>query len=306
MLERHAIPYYEKEQGQLFCGGTSADIVNMLQEECTRAGVDISLNCRVESVRKKDGLFSVATHFGNVEASALVIATGGLSYPELGATDLGFRVAEKFGMKITRLKPALVPFVFERHDLQKFRELSGVSFDAAVGCGGRRFRGKILFTHRGISGPGVLQSSLYWNRGHEIAIDLLPEKDVFELLLSKHRSRTELNNFLSGYLPRRFSRLWCELYAPSKPLCQYTDKELKDIAQQFHQWHIRPEDTEGYGKAEITAGGIDTGELSSKTMEAKKVPGLYCIGEVVDVTGQLGGYNLHWAWASGFVAGHYV
>jgi hypothetical protein len=306
MLESHGIRYHEKEQGQLFCSGTSADIVTMFQKECTRTGIDISLNCTVERVRKKAGLFSVATQFGDVEASALVVATGGLSYPELGATDLGFRLAEKFGMKITRLKPALVPLLFDGKDLQKFSELSGASFDAAVSSGGRQFRGKVLFTHRGLSGPAILQASLHWNPGDEITIDPLPDRNAYELLKLNRTSRRELSTVLSEYLPKRFSQLWCTSHAPSRPLYRYTERELKDIAQQLHQWTIRPEGTEGYRKAEITAGGIDTGELSSKTMEAKKVPGLFFIGEVVDVSGQLGGYNLQWAWSSGFSAGQYV
>jgi predicted Rossmann fold flavoprotein len=306
MLESYGITYYEKEKGQLFCRGTAVDIVRMFHEECNKAGIEIYLNCRTGSIRTKAGLFFVSTHFGIIEARALVIATGGLSYPELGATDMGFRIAARFGLKITQLKPALVPLVFERHDLQKFNELSGVSFNAAVSCRGRQFRGKVLFTHRGLSGPAILQASLYWDRGDEITIDLMPDRDAYELLTSKRKSRIELSNLLSEYLPRRFSHLWCALHAPSKPLCRYTEKELKDIAQQVHQWTIRPEDTEGYRKAEITAGGIDTDELSSRTMEAKKVPGLYFVGEVVDVAGQLGGYNLQWAWSSGFIAGQYV
>ena len=306
MLKSYGIKYYEKEKGQLFCCGTSADIVRMLHEECKKAGIEIHLNCKTGSISMKAGLFFISTHFGRIEARALVIATGGLSYPELGATDMGFRIAARFGLKIARLKPALVPLVFKRHDLQNFNELSGVSFNAAVSCRGRQFRGKVLFTHRGLSGPAILQASLYWNRGDEITIDLMPDRDAYELLTSKRKSRIDLSNLLSEYLPRRFSHLWCALHAPSKPLCRYTEKELKDIAQQVHQWTIRPEDTEGYRKAEITAGGIDTDELSSKTMGAKKVPGLYFVGEVVDVAGQLGGYNLQWAWSSGFIAGQYV
>jgi hypothetical protein len=219
---------------------------------------------------------------------------------------MGFRTARRFGLKITQLKPALVPFVFSRHDQKVFDALSGVSFHAEVSCRGRRFRGEVLFTHQGLSGPAILQVSSYWDRGEEIAIDLMPDKDAYELFTAKPESRVELSNLLSEYLPRRFSRTWCELYAPSRPLCQYTEKELKDIAYQMHHWTIRPEGTEGYGNAEVTAGGVDTEELSSKTMEAKKVSGLYFAGEVVDVTGQLGGYNLQWAWASGFVAGQYA
>ncbi len=305
IVERHGIAYYEKDKGQLFCKGTSGDIVRMLYEECRNAGVEMRMNCRVGGI-KKAGHFYVSTNFGRIEAGALVIATGGLSYPELGATDMGFRNAARFGLKVTQLKPALVPLVFGRHDLEKFSELSGVSFDAAVGYRGRQFRGEVLFTHLGLSGPAILQVSSYWDRGDEITIDLMPDRDIYELFTSKRKSRIELSNLLSEYLPRRFSHKWCALHAPSRPLCQYTEKELKEIAHQIHHWTIKPEGTEGYKKAEVTAGGIDTDELSSRTMEAKKVPGLYFVGEVVDVAGQLGGYNLQWAWSSGFVAGQYA
>ncbi len=304
-VERYGIEYYEKERGQLFCRGTSGDIIRMLYKECRSAGVEMRMNCRIGRITKA-GHFYVSTNSGKIEAGALVIATGGLSYPELGATDMGFRTAAMFGLNVTQLKPALVPFVFSRHDLERFSELSGVSFDAVVSCRGRQFRGEVLFTHRGLSGPAILQVSSYWNRGDEITIDLMPDGDAYELFTSKRKSRIELSNLLSEYLPRRFSHRWCELHAPSRPLCQYAEKELKDIAHQICHWRIMPEGTEGYGKAEITAGGIDTNELSSKTMEAKKVSGLYFVGEVVDVAGQLGGYNLQWAWSSGFVAGQYA
>ena len=305
MVERHGIAYSEKEEGRLFCRGTSGDIVRMLHEESRKAGAALCLNCRIGNITKP-GHFSISTNFSRIEASSLIVATGGLSYPELGATDMGFRTARRFGLKITQLKPALVPFVFSRHDQKLFDALSGVSFHAEVSCKGRRFRGEVLFTHRGLSGPAILQVSSYWDRGEEIAIDLMPDKDAYALFTAKPKSRVELSNLLSEYLPRRFSRTWCELYAPSRPLCQYTEKELKDIAYQMHHWTIRPEGTEGYRNAEVTAGGVDTEELSSKTMEAKKVSGLYFAGEVVDVTGQLGGYNLQWAWSSGFVAGQYA
>ena len=305
IVERYRIEYYEKEEGQLFCRGTSGDIVRMLHEECRNAGVELRMNCRVGSMTKGDS-FSVSTVFGRIEAGSLVIATGGLSYPELGATDMGFRMAKRFGLKVTQLKPALVPLIFGARDLKKYGALSGVSFDAMVECKGRRFRGEVLFTHRGLSGPAILQASSYWDRGDEITVDLMPDRGVFEIFTSKRRSRIELSNLLSEYLPRRFCRRWCELNTPSRPLCQYTEKELKDIANQIHHWTIRPEGTEGYKRAEITAGGIDTGELSSKTMESKKVPGLYFVGEVVDVAGKLGGDNLQWAWSSGFVAGQYA
>lgn len=305
MIERHGIEYFEKEQGQLFCRGTSGEIVKMLHEECRSAGVEIRTNCRIESVTKTDN-FSISADFAKIEAGSLVIATGGLSYPELGATDMGFRIAKNFGLKVIQLKPALVPLVFGREDLRKYSELSGVSFDALVSCKGRQFRGEVLFTHRGLSGPAILQVSSYWDRGDEIIIDFMPGRDARELLISRHRSRIEFNNLLSEFLPRRFSHRWCELHRQSKPMCQYTEKELKDIAHQIQNWTIRPVSSEGYKRAEITAGGIDTDELSSKTMEARKAPGLYFVGEVVDIAGQLGGYNLQWAWASGFVAGQYA
>jgi hypothetical protein len=219
---------------------------------------------------------------------------------------MGFRIARRFGLKTTQMKPGLVPFVFGPHDQKIFEPLSGIAFYAEVGCRGRRFRGEVLFTHRGLSGPAILQVSSYWNRGEEIVVDLMPQEDAYALFTAKKKSRTELHNLLSEYLPRRLSRAWCELHAPSKPLCRYTDRELKDIAHQVHHWTVRPAGTEGYRNAEVTAGGVDTDELSSKTMAAKKVPGLYFAGEVVDVTGQLGGYNLQWAWSSGYVAGQHA
>jgi hypothetical protein len=305
MIERHGIEYFEKEQGQLFCRRTSGDIVKMLHEECRSAGVEIRTNCRVGNIMKT-GNFSISTDFARIEAGSLVIATGGLSYPELGATDIGFRIARKFGLKITRLKPALVPLVLGREDLKKYDELSGVSFDALVACKGRQFRGEVLFTHHGLSGPAILQVSSYWDKGDEVIIDLMPGRDAHELFVLRSRSRIEFSNLLSEFLPRRFSRRWCELLGQSKPMCQYTEKELKDMAHQVQNWTIRPASAEGYSRAEITAGGVDTDELSSKTMEACKAPGLYFVGEVVDVAGQLGGYNLQWAWASGFVAGQYA
>jgi predicted Rossmann fold flavoprotein len=305
MTEKHGIKFYEKEKGQLFCKGTSGEIIRMLNEECRSAGAEILLNCRIGSIRKSEH-FNISINSNTIEASSLVIATGGLSYPELGATDMGFRTARMFGLKVTRLKPALVPLIFNRQDLEKFGGLRGVSFDAVVGCKAGQFRGEVLFTHRGLSGPAILQVSSYLDRGDEIIIDLMPDRDVYELFMSKRKSRIELGNLLSEYLPRRFSHSWCALYAPSRPICRYTEKELKDIAHQIRHWKIIPEGAEGYRKAEITAGGIDTCELSSKTMESKKVPGLYFAGEVIDVAGRLGGYNLQWAWSSGFVAGQYA
>jgi len=306
MLESHGITYYEKEKGQLFCRGTSVDIVRMLHEECNKAGIEIHLNCRTGSIRTKAGLFFASTHFGRIEARALVIATGGLSYPELGATGLGHRLAAQFGLRIIQPKPALVPLTFSSKDMEIFSELSGVSVKSKVSCNNKEFSGNILFTHRGLSGPAILQISSYWKKGDCIHIDLQPDIDIYGKLIEKRQSRIQIKNLLAQYFPKRFIHKWCELYIKPKPLCQYADKELEGISKHLKNWEIKPAGTEGYNRAEVTLGGVDTDELSSKTMEAKKVPGLYFIGEVIDVTGQLGGYNLQWAWSSGYAAGQYV
>lgn len=305
MAERHGVKYHEKENGRMFCRESSGEITNMLKKECDEAGVEVCLNCRISDI-KKGNYFNLSTNYGILESESLVIATGGLSYPSLGATDIGYRIAKQFGLKITTLKPGLVPLIFKDADLKKYRNLSGISVDTIVSCKKKYFHGNILFTHRGLSGPAILQASLYWNKGAAISINLLPNIDAYELFMGKQHSRVEIHNLLSGYFPRRFSQKWCEIYIRSRPVCQYTDKELKTIADQLHNWVIRPAGSKGYSNAEVTLGGIDTDELSSKTMEAKIVPGMYFIGEVLDVTGQLGGYNLQWAWSSGHAAGQYV
>ncbi len=305
MLERHGIRYYEKEEGQLFCKESSGEIVTMIQRECSKAGVEIRLHCKIEDVERYD-VFTLRTTQGYFESDSLVVATGGISYPQIGASDIGYRIAKQFGVRVTSVRPALVPFTFSPADRKLAGELSGVSFPAAVSYGSKVFRGDVLFTHKGLSGPAILQISSYWNPGDVININLLPDTDAYELFMARRQGRMEMHNLLSEFLPRRFAHKWCEMYIQSKPLNQYSDKELKVIAQQIHNWTVKPAGTEGYKTAEVTLGGIDTDELSSKTMEAKKASGLYFIGEVVDVTGQLGGYNLHWAWASGFAAGQYV
>lgn len=305
LLDKYGIPYYEKESGQLFCRKTSRDIVEMLHAECRNAGVEIRLQQAVESVSKKE-LFNVVTARDVVEAQSVVVATGGLSYAALGATDLGYRIARQFGIRITPLRPGLVPFTFPPEDTAFFKELSGVSLDASVKCGKKEFRGKILFTHRGISGPAILQASLYYKSGEMIIIDLLPDLDTNGLFLEESKSRIQMHTLLARYLPKRFIKMFSERYFISRPLYQYNQKELDNIARLVHQWPLRPAGTAGYPQAEVTVGGVDTKELSSKTFESKTVPGLYFIGEVLDVTGQLGGLNLHWAWASGFAAGRYA
>lgn len=305
LIEKHSIPFIEKERGRLFCNKSSMDIVKMLSREAGMAGVEIQLSCAVRRIRKQD-IFSTWTDRGILRSEAVVLATGGLSYPELGSSDIGHRIAQEFGINVTPLRPALVPLVFRRKERQFFSELSGISFDVRVACNKKSFAENILFTHQGLSGPAVLQLSLYWKKGDPVVIDLLPGRDVLGFLLSKHQSKAELRNLLSGLLPQRFIHKWCEIYFPSKPVCNYPAKELENVSYLLHNWEISPADTEGFDKAEVTLGGIDTNELSSKTMESKKIPGLYFIGEVVDVTGQLGGYNLHWAWASGYAAGRYA
>ncbi|MBI5058112.1 MAG: NAD(P)/FAD-dependent oxidoreductase [Nitrospirae bacterium] len=305
LLVKHGIGYHEKENGQLFCSEGSASIINIIRKECDAAGVQIHLNCRISKIGKQ-GFFNVATSRGTFLSKSLVIATGGLSYPKIGATGFGHKVAENFGLKVTPLKPALVPMIFNRKDLAAFSGLSGVSVKAKVNCGNKEFCGNILFTHKGLSGPAILQISSYWNNGDTIHVDLLPDVDLHEVFIEKRQGRMEMKNLLALYFPKRFIQKWCEMYIRSKPVYQYVNKEIEDIVIRLKNWEIQPAGTEGYGSAEVTVGGVDTNELSSKTMETKKVPGLYFIGEVVDVTGQLGGYNLQWAWASGHAAGQFV
>lgn len=305
MLEKHGVGYYEKEKGQLFCRRSSAEVVRMLREECRASDAEILLGCRVGEVGR-ESLFTVETSSGVFEVESLVLATGGLSHPELGASDRGFRIARQFGLGIVPVCPALVPLLFTPVDRDLLGELSGISLDAEVRCGGKSFRGPVLFTHRGLSGPAILQASCYWSSGEPLAIDLLPGRDAPGIFRENRQSRRELRSLLGDYLPKRFAQRWTETHCSTKPVCQCSEKELREVARLLHHWEIRPEGTEGFSSAEVTRGGIDTEELSSKTMEAKKVPGLYCIGEVVDVTGQLGGYNLHWAWASGHAAGLYA
>ena len=305
LLSKHGIAYYEKEQGRLFCIKGSRLIVEMLGRECASSGVELGLNSRILKIAKKDH-FLITMERGKLKAESLVIATGGLSFRSLGATGLGYRIASQFGLRVTPLNPALVPFIFPADDALFFRGLSGVSLPASLRCNKSRFRGEILFTHQGLSGPAILQISSYWDKGDEVVIDLLPDTDIFELFKLEMRSKTEMHTLLSRHLPRKFSKAFCDRYAVSRPLHDYTHKELRELADLLHGWRLKPSGTAGYEKAEVTRGGVDTRELSSKTMESTKVPGLFFVGELIDVTGHLGGYNLHWAWASGYAAGQYV
>ena len=305
LVDKHGIKYHEKKLGQLFCDESSQQIIDMLLRECAGAGVEIRCGCQVRSVSHDQG-FTLETNQGRFVSSSLVIATGGLSIAPLGATDFGYRIARQFGLQIEPPRPALVPFTLTAAVQRQLSSLSGISLDALVNFGEVEFRENILITHRGLSGPAILQISLYWETGAPIAINLLPDEDVLELLRHKQSSEIELANLLAQYLPRRFAQAWCDLYVPSRPLKQFNDSQLSEIARKIQQFQITPAGTEGFKKAEVTAGGVATSELSSQTMEAKRVPGLYFIGEVVDVTGQLGGYNFQWAWASGYAAGQSV
>lgn len=304
-VESRHIAYYEKEAGQMFCVKSSREIITLLEKECARARVEMLMKCRVTDI-KRDATFTVTTSQGIFVSDSLVIATGGLSYPDLGASGFGHDVARQFGLKVTQLRPALVPFVFSGDERKVFKQLAGISLDVVVSNGFHKFRGNMLFTHQGISGPAPLQASLYWDPGKTLVIDLLPETDILHVFISRRQSKMEMQNLLSAYLPKRFAQVWCDRMMISKPINQHSDKELKEFAHALHVWGITPKGTEGYRTAEVTAGGVDTDELSSKTMESRKTRGLYFIGEVVDVTGELGGYNLHWAWASGFAAGQHA
>lgn len=308
LVENHGIKYHEKKLGQLFCDGSAKEIVQMLQKECDEAGVEIIVNCTIDIIEQtknadSETSFRITSNIGEFITESLVIATGGISIPQMGATDLGYKIAKQFGLKLTKTVPALVPFTLSE---KSYSELSGLSIDSIVSCNNISFRENILFTHKGLSGPAILQISSYWNGGDTVNINLLPETDLPSVLNEHKPNKTELLNVLSKFFPKRFAEKWCELNFPTKPVNKLSDKEIEMIEIMLHCWKIVPKGTEGFGKAEVTKGGVDTSELSSKTMESKNVPGLYFIGEVVDVTGWLGGYNFQWAWSSGFAAGEFV
>ncbi len=305
LVERHGIAYHEKKLGQLFCDGSARQIINLLLAECADAGVEIRCGCRVRRVERGDR-FRVETEQGAFTSASLVVATGGLSIPQLGATDFGFQLARQFDLRIEPTRPALVPLTLPAATQAHLSTLSGVSLDALASCGGASFRENILVTHRGLSGPAILQVSSYWQRGAVVELNLLPDTDARALLDARADSESELATVLGGHMPRRFAQEWCKLYAPARPLKQLTERERAALAAKLQSWQVTPAGTEGYKKAEVTAGGVATSELSSRTMEAKRAPGLYFIGEVVDVTGHLGGYNFQWAWASGYAAGQFA
>lgn len=303
LVKKHRIAYHEKTLGQLFCDHSAHEIVNMLEQECRAAGVEILTGINVQCVDNANG-FSVRARERSFRADALVVATGGFSIPKMGATGFGYDLARQFGLKIVPTRPALVPLLLNADDRKHYCDLSGVSADVTAAFGKISFREKMLITHKGLSGPAILQISSYWQTAQPVRIDLVPGGEITAPLLGKgaHRDLTALKTALRSALPQRFADRWLELHPPQG----WRNHELAQFDRQIHQWQVTPEGTEGYDKAEVTAGGVDANELSAKTMESRKVPGLYFIGEVVDVTGQLGGYNFQWAWASGFCAGQAV
>jgi predicted Rossmann fold flavoprotein len=307
MVERHKIAYHEKEAGQLFCDGSAREIVAMLEAECKAAGVRIETGCRLLNV-SRNGTFRAETSRGVWDSASLVVATGGLSISKIGATPLGYNLARQFGIGVVECRPALVPLTFCAQDRARFGDLTGVSAESEVATAVTRFRGKLLFTHRGLSGPAVLQASSYWRAGEALEIDLLPGFDLAAFLRERRAAgeRAEPRTLAARMLPKRLADRWFEPLAPSRPAAALSDREILAIAQAFHHWRVSPAGTEGYDKAEVTAGGVDTAHLSSQTMEARQAPGLFFIGEVVDVTGQLGGFNFQWAWASGYSAGQAI
>ncbi|MEW9897458.1 NAD(P)/FAD-dependent oxidoreductase [Chitinivorax sp. PXF-14] len=306
LVERHGIAYHEKKLGQLFCDDSSQQIIDMLQRECDDAGVQWQMPCSIASIDRQDGMFTLSTSKGAFSCASLVIATGGLSIPQIGATGFGYDVARQFGLAITQLAPGLVPLTFQPEDLAPLADMAGLSAEASVSCGDTAFRENVLVTHRGVSGPAILQISSYWRPGELIHINLFPANDALAWLESHRRSDQLLANLLAQRLPKRLAQLMAERADANRPVRQLNEPELQQIAAQLEDWAIKPGGTQGYKKAEVTLGGVDTNELSSKTMEARRVPGLYFIGEVVDVTGWLGGYNFQWAWSSGYAAGQFA
>lgn len=311
LVEKHGIAYHEKTLGQLFCDGSAQNIVNMLESECSKAGVQIFTNVAVESVEHASfaGRRGFAIRGGEAEfrGGALVVATGGLSIPKMGATAFGYELARQFGIAIVATRPALVPLLLNADDRQHYCDLTGLSAEVMATIGKQRFREKMLFTHRGFSGPAILQISSYWKPSITVTIDLAPGHEFTAALRNGNmkparRDLPALKAALRALLPHRLADRWIDLHPPQS----WSNHSLAELEREMHNWVVNPEGTEGYEKAEVTSGGVDTNELSAQTMESRRVPGVYFIGEVVDVTGQLGGFNFQWAWASGFCAGQAV
>ncbi len=313
MIKRHHIAFHEKHKGQLFCDDSAEDIIRMLKKECDAGKVEWRMPCAVQCVTKSESGFVLETDQGNVSAQQVVIATGGLSIPKIGATDFSYKIAKQFGLKVVEPRPALVPLTFDAASWEAFVPLSGISLEVDIETGSKKekmvFREDLLFTHRGLSGPAVLQISSYWQAGQAIRINLLPECDVAqELLDAKGSNKKNLANYLSAYLPARLvdGLLQAHGFDGAQKIADMQDKRLRLLGEKLNRWELIPNGSEGYRKAEVTRGGVDTRELAQQSMMVKNVPGLYFVGEAVDVTGWLGGYNFQWAWASGFVAGNAI
>jgi hypothetical protein len=307
LVEKHGIAWEERDHGELFCVESAREIVAMLLAECESADVSLQSNCTIQAVSKNDQ-FQLETDRGMFTADSLVIASGSRSIPKMGATGFGHQVADQFGLNVTELKAGLVPFRLTGSEQEQLKALAGVSLDVSISCSGHAFREQMLFTHRGISGPAVLQISSYWREGDTISIDLFPGVDVSSWLTQMRQERpgTAVKTVLAERLPRRLVQYLCESLISDEILRRLSDHGIEALAESLHNWQLKPAGTEGYRTAEVTVGGVDTHELSSKTMEARRVEGLYFIGEVVDVTGHLGGFNFQWAWASGYAAGQFV
>ncbi len=306
LVERHGIAYHEKKLGQLFCDGSAQAIIAMLKSECDRGRVAWRMPCAVEGIEHSDGAFVVTTTEGTVRAASVVIATGGLTVPKIGATPFGYKVAAQFGLSVVPPRPALVPLALAPDAMARYGDLAGVALEAEASCDGGHFREHLLFTHRGLSGPAILQVSSYWDGKSPLNIDLLPGAESALWFRSQRASAAQVDNVLAQRLPRRFAQQWSAAHGATGPMHRLDDRGFAAIEAALHHWTVRPAGTLGYNKAEVTWGGVDTRGLSSKTMGATNVPGLFFIGEVVDVTGWLGGYNFQWAWSSGHAAAQFV
>jgi len=306
LVEKHGIRYHEKTLGQLFCDEAATQVIDLLVALCREGNVEWRAPCEVKKVTREGECFRLATSEGDLEADSVVVATGGLTVPKIGATPFGYQLAEQFGLAVVPPRPALVPLTFAPEFREQFGGLSGVSVDAEVWCGEGRFRESVLFTHHGLSGPAILQISSYWQQGEAVQpihLNLLPGVDAKAWLFQRRRSKALLATVLAERLPKRLAQQWCKTHGLDRSVAQLSDRALEDAAKALQDWTVQPAGTLGYDKAEATLGGVDTRGLSSKTMEATAVKGLYFVGEVVDVTGHLGGFNFQWAWASGHAAG---
>lgn len=312
LVKHHNIPFHEKKLGQLFCDNKSKDILEMLLNECHKAGARIRTHCSISKIEPGQDKFIIHSNLGNIECQSLVVATGGLSIPTMGATGFGYDLARQFGIKVSATRAGLVPVILNQHSMDKLSKLSGSSIEVEVSCNKMAFNEMMLFTHRGLSGPAILQISSYWKPGESIEIDLLPHIQVIDVLLDRQKTRpkAELKTILAELMTKKIAQTLIELWFGNiynnKPINQISSSDLKLISRHIHHWIVTPSGSEGYRTAEVTLGGVDCNEISSKTMESNKQKGLYFIGEVLDVTGHLGGFNFQWAWASGSAAGEFV